>query len=127
MPDNHVEIFVMASETLKKYTPDTIREILKQHNTDDELAAIMAAVSNETGWLRHDTDDPDNDEETVLRIIAELDAWRKLEEELFDEIIRRLEEENRRKDIAYITAGIGLYNASNRLWSETDIAMAQVG
>ena len=49
MPDNHVEIFVMASEPLKKYTPDTIREILKQHNTDDELAAIMAAVSNETG------------------------------------------------------------------------------
>lgn len=117
----------MTSEPHKGYTPGKMREILKRNNTDVSLAAVMVTVSNETGWLRHDTDDPDNDEETVLRIIAELDVWWKLEEELFDEIIRRLEEENRRKDIAYITAGIGLYNASNRLWSETDIAMAQAG
>ena len=39
--------------------------MLTRYNTDDAVAIIMAAVSNKTGWIGHDIDDPDNDEENV--------------------------------------------------------------
>ena len=109
LPDNYAEIAIMASEPLKGYTPDTMREMLTRYNTDDAVAAIMAAVANKTGWLGHDIDDPDNDEETNSRIKAEHDAWWALEKELYAEIIRRLEEENQTKGTAYATSGIGLH------------------
>ncbi len=109
LPDNGVGFFAMTSEPLKGCTPDKMREILKRNDTDEVLAAVMAAVSNEAGWLGHDTDDPDNDEETILRIIAEFDAWWELEKELFDEIVRRLEAENGTKGTAYRTGGIRMH------------------
>ena len=109
LPENYSDIVVMASEPLKGYTPETMRGMLTRYNTDDAVASIMAAVSNKTGWIGHDIDDPDNDEETNERIIAEHDAWWALEKELYAEIIRRLEEENRTKGTTHVTSGIGLH------------------
>ena len=108
-PDNYSEIVIMASDPLKDYTPDIIREVLTRYQTDEAIADIMAVVANKTGCIGHDIDDPDNDEETNSRIIAEHNAWWVLEKELYAEIIRRLEEENRTKGTAYVTAGIGLH------------------
>lgn len=107
--DSFSEIAIMASDPLKDYTPDIIRDVLTRYQTDEAIAAIMAAVANKTGWLGHDIDDPDNDEDINSRIIEEHDAWWVLEKELYVEIIRRLEEENRTKGTAYVTAGIGLH------------------
>lgn len=109
LPENDSDIVLMASEPLKGYTPETMRGMLTRYNTDDAVASIMAAVSNKTGWIGHDIDDPDNDEETNERIIAEYDAWWALEKELYAEIIRRLEEENRTKGTTHVTSGIGLH------------------
>ena len=106
--DSFSEIAIMASDPLEDYTPDIIRDVLTRYQTDEAIAAIMAAVANKTGWLGHDIDDPDNDEDINSRIIEEHDAWWVLEKELYVEIIRRLEEENRTKGTAYVTAGIGL-------------------
>lgn len=107
--DSFSEIAIMASDPLEDYTPDIIRDVLTRYQTDEAIAAIMAAVANKTGWLGHDIDDPDNDEDINSRIIEEHDAWWVLEKELYVEIIRRLEEENRTKGTAYVTAGIGLH------------------
>ncbi len=109
LPENYSDIVAMASEPLKGYTLETMREILARYNTDDAVADIMAAVSNKTGWIGHDIGDPENDEEMNARIIAEHDAWWALEKELYAEIIRRIEEENRTKGTSYVTGGIGLY------------------
>lgn len=109
LPDNYTEIAVMASEPLKGYTPDTIREMLTRYTTDSTVAVIMAAVANKTGWIGHDLGDLDNDEETDARIKAELDTWWALEKELYAEIIRRLEEENRSQGTNHTISGIGLH------------------
>lgn len=109
LPDNYSDIVVMAAEPLKGYAPDCIREMMTRYKTDDAIATFMAMVANKTGWLGHDIGDPDNDAETDARIKAEHDAWWELEKELYAEIIRRLEEENRTQGTSHITSGIGLH------------------
>ncbi|MDD6175969.1 MAG: hypothetical protein PUC59_09475 [Firmicutes bacterium] len=94
---------------MKDWTPDMIRDFLAHHKADHEVAAVMAAVAAKSTRIGYDIDAPDNDEETNARIIAEHDAWWKLEKELYAEIIRRLEEENRTKGTAHVTGGIGLH------------------
>lgn len=109
LPENYSDIVVMAAEPLKGYTPDHIREMMTRYKTDEAIAAFMAMVANKTGWIGHDIGDPDNDAETDARIKAEHDAWWALEEELYEEIIRRLETENQEYGTNYVTSGIGLH------------------
>lgn len=78
LPDNYCDIVVMASEPLKSCTPYTIRNMLTRYQSDNVIAVIMAVAANKTGWIEHDIDDPENDEETDARIKAEYDAWRTL-------------------------------------------------
>ena len=100
---------VLFKAPLEGYNPDEVRSWLAVDNSDAQLARAMASVNNQTGWLGHDIDDPDNDEETNNRIIAEHNAWWTLEKELVAEIICRLEHENKTAGTQHVTSGIGYY------------------
>ena len=42
---------VMASEPMEGYVPDDIRKWLEVDDSDERLAAAMAATHNKTAWL----------------------------------------------------------------------------
>lgn len=95
---------VLFKEPLKDYRPEDIKKMLVDDDSDKVLATCLAAVSNQTGWVAHDIDDEDNDEETNNQIIAEFNEWWNLEKELVAEVERRLEQENTNikiQDIGY--------------------------
>ena len=95
---------VLLEEPLKECKPADIKSILTQDHSDKTLAACFASVHNQAGWLAHDIDDEENDEETNNRIIAEFNEWWSLEKELVAEVERRLEQENTNikiQDIGY--------------------------
>ena len=83
-----------------------------RHTSDDIIAAILAGVWNEVGWLMHELDDPDNDKESVSAYRSAVDSWYTLERYLVAEVIRRLEEENQTKGTTYLTTGIGTHSSS---------------
>ena len=83
--------------------------IFMRHTSDDIIAAILAGVWNEVGWLMHELDDPDNDKESVSAYRSAVDSWYTLERYLVAEVIRRLEEENQTKGTTYLTTGIGTH------------------
>lgn len=105
LPEDLNKIAIMASEPLKGYTPDQMREMASKYDSDEALAAVYASVSNKTGWIGHDIGEPENDEETNNRLKKELDEWWKLEKELYAEIVSRLQKENAEKGTTYITSG----------------------
>ena len=109
LPEDLNKIAIMASEPLKGYTPDQMREMASKYDSDEALAAVYASVSNKTGWIGHDIGEPENDEETNNRLKKELDEWWKLEKELYAEIVSRLQKENAEKGTTYITSGKGRY------------------
>lgn len=93
---------VLLGEPLKDYNPKDIKNILADDRSDKTLAACLAAVHNQTGWLAHDIDDDDNDVETNNRLMAEYNMWWSLEEELVAEVERRLgNEHNQNQDVGY--------------------------
>ena len=105
LPEDLNKIAIMASEPLKGYTPDQMREMASKYDSDEALAAVYASVSNKTGWIGHDIGEPENDEETNNRLKKELAEWWKLEKELYAEIVSRLQKENAEKGTTYITSG----------------------
>ena len=56
-------VVVLASPPLNGYTPDNIRELLEADPRDACIASVTAAVNNQVGWLGHQCDDPENDEQ----------------------------------------------------------------
>ena len=109
LPEDLNKTAIMASEPLKGYTPDQMREMASKYDSDEALAAVYASVSNKTGWIGHDIGEPENDEETNNRLKKELDEWWKLEKELYAEIVSRLQKENAEKGTTYITSGKGMW------------------
>lgn len=92
----------LLEEPLKDYKPKDIKSILTHDQSDKTLAACFAAVHNQAGWLAHDIDDDDNDEEANNRIIAKFNEWWSLEEELVAEVERRLgNDPDQNQDIGY--------------------------
>ena len=85
------------------------RHMFERYTSDDTVATILAGVSNEVGWLMHELDDPDNDEELVSTYRSLFDSWYALERDLVAEVIRRLEEENQTTGTKYLTTGIGTH------------------
>ena len=83
--------------------------MFERYTSDDTVATILAGVSNEVGWLMHELDDPDNDEELVSTYRSLFDSWYALERDLVAEVIRRLEEENQTTGTKYLTSGIGTH------------------
>lgn len=88
---------VLFEEPLKDYKQKDIKNILADDQSDITLAACYAAVHNQTGWLAHNIDDDDNDEETNNRIITEFNEWWNLEKELVAEVEQRLGNTCRKK------------------------------
>lgn len=100
---------VMAGEPMKGYTPDDIRKWLETDDSDERLAAAMAATHNKTAWLGHDLDDEGYSAEELERMEKEYDTWQTLEKELIGEISKRLKNENVKKGTRHITKGSGTY------------------
>lgn len=93
---------VLLEEPLKECKPADIKSILTQDHSDKTLAACFASVHNQAGWLAHDIDDEENDEETNNRIIAEFNEWWSLEKELVAEVEQRLGNTCQKKqDVGY--------------------------
>ena len=111
--NNLSDIAVMASAPLDGYTPKNIREMMVLNKTDKDIAEFMAIASNQTAWISHEVNDPDNDEKTNSRIRSEYDAWWTLEIELYSEIIRRFEENNQFQVTVYTDYNIRFYNIIN--------------
>ena len=109
LPEDVNRIAIMASEPLKGYTPNQMREIASKYDSDEALAAIYASVSNKAGWIGHDIGEPENDEETNNRLKKELNEWWTLEKELYAEIVCRLQKENVEKGTKHITSGKGMW------------------
>ena len=103
------EIIALCSEPLDGFSPTQVRSMFERYTSDDTVATILAGVSNEVGWLMHELDDPDNDEELVSTYRSLFDSWYALERDLVAEVIRRLEEENQTTGTKYLTTGIGTH------------------
>ena len=103
------EIIALCSEPLDGFSPTQVRSMFERYTSDDTVATILAGVSNEVGWLMHELDDPDNDEELVSTYRSLFDSWYALERDLVAEVIRRLEEENQTTGTKYLTSGIGTH------------------
>lgn len=102
-------VVVLASPPLNGYTPDNIRELLEADPRDACIASVTAAVNNQVGWLGHQCDDPENDEQTNKRFSSEFDAWNALYKELVDRIIHRLMEQNKNEGTNYPVTGEGMH------------------
>lgn len=75
---------VLAEEPLEGWTPDRVREWMAEHHDDRSLAIAMASAGNQTGWLGHELDNPENPcPEKVY------EQWWQLECEILDEIASR--------------------------------------
>lgn len=103
------EIIALCSEPLDGFSPTQVRSMFERYTSDDTVATILAGVSNEVGWLMHELDDPDNDEELVSTYRSLFDSWYALERDLVTEVIRRLEGENQTTGTKYLTSGIGTH------------------
>ena len=103
------EIIALCSEPLDGFSPTQVRSMFERYTSDDSVATILAGVSNEVGWLMHELDDPDNDEELISTYRSLFDSWYALERDLVVEVIRRLEEENQATGTKYLTTGIGTH------------------
>lgn len=99
--------YVMAGEPLPNTTPADIREWLKTHTEEKDLALSMALVHNESEWLGGNLDEMPEAEYQKAKVVYE--TWWALEKELYLRIISILQEENRSKGTNYPTSGIGLY------------------
>lgn len=80
------QIDILIDEPLKDSTPEDIRSLLQYDQTEKTLATAMAAVANQTGWIGHSLDDPDNDAATNKAIELAFDEWWALEKELYVKI-----------------------------------------
>ena len=103
------EIIALCSEPLDGFSPTQVRSMFERYTSDDTVATILAGVSNEVGWLMHELDDPDNDEELVSTYRSLFDSWYALERDLVAEVIRRLEEKKQTTGTKYLTTGIGTH------------------
>ena len=103
------EIIALCSEPLDGFSPTQVRSMFERYTSDDTVATILAGVSNEVGWLMHELDDPDNDEELVSTYRSLFDSWYALERDLVTEVIRRLEGENQTTGTNHLTTGIGTH------------------
>ena len=103
------EIIALCSEPLDGFSPTQVRSMFERYTSDDAVAAILAGVSNEVGWLMHELDDPGNDEESVSTYRYVFHSWYALERDLVAEVIRRLEGENQTTGTKYLTSGIGTH------------------
>jgi hypothetical protein len=99
---------ILCEKPLSNCLPNDVRRWLdEQKQTDLAIAEAMAAVGRKVGWLHHELNDPDNDAESIAKYKKEYDAWWKLEEELKDEILVRLERQNTEQGTSYKTSGEG--------------------
>jgi hypothetical protein len=109
MKDKKVtDIKILCKAPLSNCVPDDVRRWLdEQKQTDLAIAEAMAMVGRKSGWLHHELNDPDNDAESIVRYKKEYNGWWKLEKELKDEILMRLERQNIEQGTAYKTTGKG--------------------
>lgn len=103
------EIIALCSEPLEGFSPAQVRDMFERYTSDDAVAAILAGVSNEVGWLMHELDDPGNDKESVSTYRSVFHSWYALERDIVAEVIRRLEEENQATGTNHLTTGIGTH------------------
>ena len=103
------EIIALFNEPLEGFSPVQVRDMFERYTSDDTVATILAGVSNQVGWLMHELDDPDNDNESVSAYRSVFHSWYALEQDLVKDVIRRLEEENQTTGSKYVTAGIGTH------------------
>lgn len=96
---DYSRVIVPKDSPLYGTAPDEIRTLLQQDNSEKLLAAAMAAVSNQTGYIHHDIIDPDIDDTTREVIEEQFDAWWTLEKELVTRISNILICENPEKGI----------------------------
>lgn len=102
------DIAILCKPPLSNYVPDDVRRWLEERNySDSAVADAMAEVGKKSGWLHHELNDPDNDEETRAKYSEEFDGWWELEKALAAEILKRLEKQNTEQGTAYKTTGKG--------------------
>lgn len=83
---DYSRIITYKGSALMGATSNDIRALLEQDHSEKMLAASMAAVSNQTGYIHHDINDPDIDD-TIREVIEEqFDTWWELERELVTRI-----------------------------------------
>ena len=100
---------VLIKEPLEDYTPQDVRDWLKENTGDANLATAYAQVSNQVGWIGHEVGDPDNDAETDKSIRARFDEWWALDKEIQQTIFTRIEEYNKEHGTNYPISGKGTH------------------
>lgn len=94
----------MASEPHKDWTPDNLKEWLKDNQTEFGLAMGISISNNKWVWSAHDCDDEDGEQ-----YIPICDAWGELNKELISRGFEILEKENASGVANHDLSDIGWY------------------
>ena len=85
--------YLMAEEPIPGWTPDMIRQLYANNNSEYGLALAYAAASNKAWWAEDDIYDFETDSPEYNNAVAVMDAWFKIAEELEADIIAILQSE----------------------------------
>ena len=96
--------YIMASEPHKDWTPDDLKEWLKENQTEFGLAMGISISNNKWVWYAHDCDDEDGEQ-----YIPIYDAWWELYKELTFRGFEILEKENASGVANHDLSDIGWY------------------
>ena len=92
LTDISCDAAVLAKEPLAGYTPSQIKTLVSRGLPDVKLAAVLARVSNQCGWVGQEICDPDIDEEAERKAIETHNEWWTLEKYVISEVKKRLDE-----------------------------------
>ena len=100
---NQLPLYIIQQEPLTNHTPAEALHWFASITSEHTIAAAHAVVSNHVGFLMHklDADDP--------WIEEAYDAWREVEEVIYQRILSILKAENESVMADHILSGIGTY------------------
>lgn len=100
---NQLPLYIIQREPLTNHTPAEALQWFASISDEQTIAAAHAVVSNHVGSLMHELDEGDPWIEEAY------DAWRKVEEVIYQRIWNLLKAENDSGLAAHTLSGIGTY------------------
>ena len=95
---------ILTSEPFFGFMPNDVRDWLKEHTSDLDLATALALVNDKAGVLGHELDEFNDP-----WLLYAFDEWWEVEEEIYNRIIASMEQSNGRGETQYDLAQPGLY------------------
>ena len=100
---NQLPLYIIHQEPLTNHTPAETLQWLTSVSSEKTIAAAYATVSNHVGYLMHELDEDD------CWIEEAFDAWREVEEVIYQRIVNLLKAENDSGIANHTLSGIGTH------------------